>query len=80
METETDIFAKAILNAPAWARVGITAPTEAVREAAAQELALQIGKLVSGDDIGPDPRQMPLPLKFVSSLPAGNGKSPDAVE
>jgi hypothetical protein len=43
-QPNTDAIARAILAAPAWARVGITAPKMAIREAAAQELALQIGK------------------------------------
>ena len=36
------IIAKAILAAPGWARVGITAPSEFLREDAAEELALTI--------------------------------------
>lgn len=59
---DTTALAEAILAAPAWARVGITAPTESIREAAAQEMALQIGKLVTTDESEPDPRQIPLPL------------------
>ena len=35
-------IAQAILTAPAWARVGITAPSEWLREDAAQELARSI--------------------------------------
>jgi hypothetical protein len=61
-QSNTDALARAILAAPAWARVGITAPKMAIREAAAQELALLIGKAVQGLESAPDPRQMPLPL------------------
>jgi len=56
----TKDLANAILSAPAWARVGITAPKESIREAAAQELALQIGKLIGLDMELPDPRQIDL--------------------
>ena len=54
--------AKAILAAPGWARVGISAPKESTREAAAQELALMIMK-VSGDrPPSIDPDQLALAL------------------
>jgi hypothetical protein len=59
---DTTTLAKVILTAPAWARVGITAPTEVIRDAAAQELALQIGKLVGAATDEPDPRQIALPF------------------
>ncbi|WP_240960148.1 DUF6771 family protein [Novosphingobium olei] len=39
MRIDHDTVAQAILSAPAWARVGITAPDERMREDAAQELA-----------------------------------------
>lgn len=58
----TTALAQAILTAPAWARVGITAPTQNIREAAAQELARQIGKIVGIEPNQPDPRQIPLPI------------------
>lgn len=36
---DLDIMADAILEAPGWARVGITAPSPALRKDAARELA-----------------------------------------
>ncbi|WP_225009723.1 DUF6771 family protein [Novosphingobium percolationis] len=42
MGLEPDTIAKAILAAPGWARVGITAPNERLREDAALELARAI--------------------------------------
>jgi hypothetical protein len=44
MRLEPDSFAiaRAILSAPGWARVGITAPVERLREEAAHELARAI--------------------------------------
>lgn len=42
MRIETDTIVQAILSAPGWARVGITAPKERLREEAAQELARAI--------------------------------------
>ena len=44
---DTNALAKAILAAPAWARVGITAPKMAIREAAAQELAFSLAGQLS---------------------------------
>jgi hypothetical protein len=51
----------AILEAPGWARVGITAPSEQLRDRAAQELALSIVDHLAG---GPtyDFNQLALPL------------------
>lgn len=39
MPTDEAAIAQAILAAPGWARVGITAPAERLREDAARELA-----------------------------------------
>ena len=58
----TNTLASAILAAPAWARVGLTAPTPTVREAAAKELALWIGELCGFEVREADPRQITLPL------------------
>ena len=57
---EPSSIAQALLSAPGWARVGITAPNERLREDAALELA----KAVLGEDPGEMPRddQMRLPL------------------
>jgi hypothetical protein len=58
----TTELANAILAAPAWAQVGLSAPKDSLREAAAQELALQIGKIMGIENDAPDPRQIRLPL------------------
>jgi len=42
MRIDTDAIVQAILSAPGWARIGITAPKERLREEAAQELARAI--------------------------------------
>ncbi|MDB5581503.1 MAG: hypothetical protein JWR80_6679 [Bradyrhizobium sp.] len=55
---ETEITA-AILAAPGWARVGITAPNERLRLDAARELARAI---LQGEQGAPDPAQLPLAL------------------
>lgn len=60
-EMDPDRVADALLAAPGWARVGITAPKECMRQAAAQELALTITRLFAGD-ITPDPDQLQLTL------------------
>jgi hypothetical protein len=54
-------IATTILAAPAWARVGITAPSERMRDDAARELARAIVEriAVSGSD---DPDQLALRL------------------
>lgn len=48
----TQSLAEAILSAPAWVRVGITAPTEALRLKAANELAVAL--LTAADDASHD--------------------------
>ncbi|WP_225008043.1 DUF6771 family protein [Novosphingobium percolationis] len=48
MRIDTDTIAQAILSAPGWARVGITAPDEHLRHDAARELACAI--------LGTDPK------------------------
>ena len=52
------ILAQTILAAPAWARVGITAPSERLR----QEAALELARTICGDDARPDPAQLALNL------------------
>lgn len=54
--------ATALLAAPGWARVGITAPTETIREAAAQELALTIARCLGSEPPTEDPDQLVLAL------------------
>jgi Trm5-related predicted tRNA methylase len=58
---DPDRVAHALLNAPGWARVGLTAPTEIIREAAAQELALTIAR-IDGEATTADPNQLVLAL------------------
>lgn len=63
MTFDPDRVADALLAAPGWARVGIAAPTETIREAAARELALAIARLLAGNDTdAPDPNQLVLAL------------------
>lgn len=54
--------AAALLNAPGWARLGITAPKESTREAAAQELALSVARILDDGGQAPDPNQLVLAL------------------
>jgi hypothetical protein len=54
--------AQVILTAPAWARVGIAAPSEALRERAAQELALVIVERLDEPLPQQDTGQIALPL------------------
>lgn len=58
---DPDRVARALLDAPGWARVGLTAPTETIREAAAQELALTIAR-IDGEVAAADPNQLVLAL------------------
>ena len=55
-------LAHTILQAPAWARVGITAPNERLREQAAAELAQAVLGALEGSTAPYDARQMALPL------------------
>jgi hypothetical protein len=54
----THHLAETILSAPAWARVGITAPNERLR----QEAALELARTIRGEDQDDDPRQLVLTL------------------
>ena len=60
MRIEHDTIAQAILNAPGWARVGITAPDARMREDAARELAVVILGNVS--EVDPEDDQLRLAL------------------
>lgn len=55
-------MAQAILAAPAWVRVGITAPTENIRVEAASELALTLLNLRDCEEHIADDRQLALAL------------------
>jgi hypothetical protein len=62
MRIDRDRVARALLDAPGWARVGLTAPTEIIREAAAQELALTIARIDGEAVDAADPDQLVLAL------------------
>lgn len=55
-------LAHTLLAAPAWARVGLTAPNERHREEAAAKLAETIVDALEGSEAINDVRQMALPL------------------
>jgi len=57
---DTQQLSEAILNAPAWARVGITMPDEEMREKAAAELANSILERLSDYPAISDPNQLAL--------------------
>ncbi|WP_319801039.1 DUF6771 family protein [Sphingobium sp. B7D2B] len=61
-QPSTSDLAHALLSAPGWARVGLTAPRDTLRLAAAKELALHVQTLIDGEDSLPDPRQTSLPF------------------
>lgn len=59
---DTSAVAHAILDAPGWARVGITASSSFRREDAALELARVIADAVDAPVSAPPPEQSTLPL------------------
>jgi len=59
---DTSAVAHAILDAPGWARVGITAPSSCLREDAAFELARVIADAVDAPVSARSPEQSTLPL------------------
>jgi hypothetical protein len=59
---DTSAVAHAILDAPGWARVGITTPSSCLREDAALELARVIADAVDAPARVPSPEQSTLPL------------------
>jgi hypothetical protein len=61
-EIDENRVANAILAAPGWVRVGISAPKESTREAAAQELTLTITKMFGDRPPVIDPNQLVLAL------------------
>ena len=54
------LLSEALLNAPAWARVGLTMPDERMRAKAATELANTIVERLTGYPGVPDPDQLNL--------------------
>jgi hypothetical protein len=61
-QIDTSAVAHAILDAPGWARVGITAPSYWLREDAALELARVIADAVDAPANAPSSQQSILPL------------------
>ncbi|WP_370521734.1 DUF6771 family protein [Novosphingobium sp. ERN07] len=59
---DTSAIAHAILDAPGWARVGITAPSSCLREDAALELARVIADAVDAPASSSPSEQSTLPL------------------
>ncbi len=55
-------IADAILEAPGWARVGITLPSDHIRQQSARELAQTIAERIGDMAKAPDPNQLALPL------------------
>jgi hypothetical protein len=62
MTPDSSSLAQTLLHAPGWARMGLTAPNERLREQAAAELAETIIDALVRPQSVPDARQMPLPL------------------
>ncbi|WP_366520783.1 DUF6771 family protein [Sphingomonas sp.] len=62
MKHDPSSLAHTLLTAPAWARVGLTAPSKSIREAAATELAETIIGALQASQPCYDARQMALPL------------------
>ncbi|AOF98698.1 hypothetical protein BSY18_4047 (plasmid) [Blastomonas sp. RAC04] len=52
-------MASAILAAPGWARVGITAPARHIRDDAAQELARSVAEALMDGQQGPEKDEQP---------------------
>ncbi len=59
---DPELLRETILTAPGWARVGLTAPRQQTREAAATELVQVIVRAIDGEDVSQDTRQIALPL------------------
>ncbi|GAA0462168.1 MULTISPECIES: DUF6771 family protein [Sphingomonas] len=59
---DSSSLAQTLLHAPGWARMGLTAPNQRLRERAAAELAETILDALARPQAAHDARQMPLPL------------------
>ena len=59
---DVSAIAQAILEAPGWARVGITLPSDHMRRQSARELAQTIADRIDGESQKPDPDQLLLSL------------------
>ena len=62
MNLDPATLAQTILLSPAWARVGLTAASERLREVAALELVTTIARVEEGAAAFCDARQLGLPL------------------
>ena len=62
MTPDSSSLAQTLLHAPGWARIGLTAPNQRLREQAAAELAESIIDALARPQAILDDRQMPLPL------------------
>jgi hypothetical protein len=62
MTPDSSSLAQTLLHAPGWARIGLTAPNQRLREQAAAELAETIIDALARPQAVRDDRQMPLPL------------------
>ena len=61
-QIDSQLLQDALLAAPGWARVGLTAPSEQIREAAASELVQVIVRTLDRATTISDTRQIALPL------------------
>ncbi len=62
MTIDSKTLADALLAAPGWARVGLTAPTDTLRQSAANTLAAYVCKQLENPISPPDRAQLRLPL------------------
>lgn len=62
MTLDSSSLAQTLLHAPGWARMGLTAPNQRLREQAAAELAETIIDALARPQSIQDSLQMPLPL------------------
>lgn len=62
MTIDPTTLADALLNAPGWTRVGLTAPTERLRQQAADTLASYLCKRLEQPVVAHDRSQLRLPL------------------
>jgi hypothetical protein len=60
MQTDESTIAQALLTAPGWARVGLTAPGEGLREDAARELARAVLEGRQQPEASPDQLKLSL--------------------
>lgn len=59
---EQERIERALADAPAWAKIGLTMPSEKMRDRAAKELAACISATLEQPVVTVDANQLPLPL------------------